>query len=443
MNRLKLLFVFVVLLSLSCNKQLATAVPETEPALRVTLDATTAITENFETGSKTAYAVGDVTVTTGSWHLDDALLGTSASDAKNGTQSVRIRNIGSLSMNFNVTGASTVTVKHAVFGADGSSTWELLQSTNGGSSYSQVGSIITSSSTSLATASFTVNAGGTVRFKILKLSGGTNRINIDDVTINPASGGGGGGGTDNDHLLLGNPSNAAAVIDSVNNYLMVKTYYDISYSRDRGTPNWVSWHLYSGDLGSQARLDNFRADSSLPAGWYQVQGTSYSGSGFDRGHNCPSGDRTLNASANSATFLMDNMVPQAPVNNQQTWANMENYIRTQITAGNEAYIIMGSYGKGGTGSSGFATTINSGHVTVPANIWKVVVLIPNGNGDLSRITGTTRVISVIVPNNNTVSSDWKTYRTSVNAIQAATGYNLLSSLPAAVQQTLESKVDNQ
>lgn len=428
----------------SCTKQIDPTEPVSTltPNVRQT-DASTVVVENFETGSKTAYAAGDVTLSTGSWHMDDALIGNSSSDAKSGSQSVRIRNTGSVSMNFNTTGTSTVTVKHAVYGSDGSSTWELMQSVNNGSTWTVVGSVITTSSTTLQTASFTVNASGSVRFKLLKLSGGSNRINIDDITINPPSGGGGGGGTDNDHLLLGNPSNAKTVLDSVNNYLMVRTYYDLSYSRDRGTPNWVSWHLYSGDIGSQDRLDNFRADSSLPTGWYEVQGTSYSGSGFDRGHNCPSGDRTISAAANSATFLMDNMIPQAPNNNQQTWANMENYIRSQVTAGNEAYIIMGSYGKGGTGSNGYATTINNGHVTVPANVWKVVVLIPNGNGDLARITSSTRVISVIVPNNNSVSSDWKTYRTSVNAIQSATGYNLLSALPASVQSALESKVDNQ
>ncbi|WP_255412675.1 DNA/RNA non-specific endonuclease [Chitinophaga sp. S165] len=39
---------------------------------------------------------------------------------------------------------------------------------------------------------------------------------------------------------------------------------------------------------------------------------------MDRGHNCPSADRT-STTANSSTFLMTNMIPQAPQNNQQTW----------------------------------------------------------------------------------------------------------------------------
>ncbi|MGI4969208.1 MAG: DNA/RNA non-specific endonuclease [Janthinobacterium lividum] len=60
---------------------------------------------------------------------------------------------------------------------------------------------------------------------------------------------------------------------------------------------------------------------------------------------------------------MSNMRPQAPQNNQQTWANPEDYCRTLVRAGNELYTICGSYGCGGTGSLGYQTTIASGKVT--------------------------------------------------------------------------------
>jgi endonuclease G len=139
---------------------------------------------------------------------------------------------------------------------------------------------------------------------------------------------------------------------------------------------------------------------------------------------------------------MTNMIPQAPNNNQQTWANLENYTRSLVTAGNEVYVIMGSYGSGGTGSNGTATTINNGNITVPSNVWKVIVVIPNGSNDLSRVTTTTRVIAVNTPNINTINSDWRNYRVSVDAIEAATGYDILSNLPLSVQSAIESVVDN-
>jgi endonuclease G len=39
-------------------------------------------TENFETGTKTAYAAADVTLSTGVWNLNDALLGNTTADKK-------------------------------------------------------------------------------------------------------------------------------------------------------------------------------------------------------------------------------------------------------------------------------------------------------------------------------------------------------------------------
>ncbi|MBT9392202.1 DNA/RNA non-specific endonuclease [Hymenobacter sp. NST-14] len=241
---------------------------------------------------------------------------------------------------------------------------------------------------------------------------------------------------------MGNPSGAATNISMPTNYLLNKPEYALSYHRDRGTPTWVSWHLDASWSGSAARQNDFRADNTLPAGWYQVQGTSYSGSGFDRGHNCPSADRTSSVAANSATFLMTNMIPQAPNNNQITWAALENYSRTLLSQGNELYIIMGAYGRGGTGSAGYTETIDQGRIQVPARVWKVIVVLPVGNNDVSRVSTSTRIIAIDTPNQQGTTSNWGQYRTSVDAIEAATGLDVLSALPASVQQVVEAKVDN-
>ncbi len=244
---------------------------------------------------------------------------------------------------------------------------------------------------------------------------------------------------DNGNLLLGNPSGAGN--SNANNYLIDKAYYMLSYNNSNRIPNWVSWHLDENNIGSADRQNDFRPDATLPNSWYKVDDSSYTGSGFDRGHNCPSADRTASIAANSATFLMSNMIPQAPNNNRQTWAGLEDYARTLVAAGKEVYIIMGTYGKGGTGSNGYATTIDRGRIVVPAHIWKVLVVIPQGNNDLARINTSTRVIAVNTPNSQSVSSNWRSYRTSVNAIEQATGYDLLSNLSENLQTLLEDKVD--
>ncbi|SMB95122.1 DNA/RNA non-specific endonuclease [Hymenobacter roseosalivarius DSM 11622] len=243
-------------------------------------------------------------------------------------------------------------------------------------------------------------------------------------------------------LAMGNPSGAVADPAFYTNYLMEKPQYALSYHRDRGTPNWVSWHLSSAWLGDASRQDNFSPDNALPAGWFRATSASYTGSGFDRGHNCPSADRTGTEADNSATFLMTNIIPQAPNNNQRTWADLENYCRTLVEEGNELYITCGSYGRGGTGSTGAETTIADGKITVPSRIWKVIVVLPAGSDDVSRVTTDTRVIAINTPNNSSLNAEWSAYRTSVDAIEKATGYDLLSVVPASVQSALEARIDN-
>jgi hypothetical protein len=45
------------------------------------------------------------------------------------------------------------------------------------------------------------------------------------------------------HLVMGNPTDAVADLGTPNNYLMEKPEFALSFNRNLGTPNWVSWHL--------------------------------------------------------------------------------------------------------------------------------------------------------------------------------------------------------
>lgn len=282
-------------------------------------------------------------------------------------------------------------------------------------------------------------ASANVQFVLGVQQGGSFRffVNVEaPAPIPPAS--------NSVHITMGNPSNAVTDENDPFNYLMDKPQYVLSYHRDRGIPNWTSWHLDPTWLGTTPRQDDFREDTSLPGGWYQVQETDYSGSGFDRGHHTPSADRTLTVADNSATFLMTNMLPQAPANNQGPWADLEGYLRTLVTAGNELYIIMGGSGQGGTGSNGGVTmTVANGHVVVPSQTWKVIIVISQGTDDVGRVTTTTRTIAVIMPNSQTINADWRTYRVSVDQVEALTGFDFFSNVPANIQAVIEAIVDNQ
>jgi endonuclease G len=240
-----------------------------------------------------------------------------------------------------------------------------------------------------------------------------------------------------DPLILGNPSNATPNTANENNYLMEKPQYSLSYNRSKGTANWVAWRLDSSWLGSTPRQDDFRPDTSLPLGWYQVQSSDYTGTGWDRGHMCPSGDRTNSVANNSATFLMTNMVPQLPANNQGPWADFENYCRTLAGQGREVYIISGPAGNIGS--------IANGRVVIPAVTWKVVLVLPNGTNDLQRINKSTRAFGLIVPNQGPldIGAPWRNFRVTVNAVENLTGYDFFSAIPKITQEIIERRRDRQ
>ncbi len=241
--------------------------------------------------------------------------------------------------------------------------------------------------------------------------------------------------TSNPNLLLGNPSNATSNINNSDNYLMEKHQFVLSYNNSKHIPNWVSWQLNKSWLGNAERQNNFRPDDSLPKDWYHVKPSDYSGSGYDKGHMIPSADRTDNTTDNSATFLMTDMIPQSPDNNQGPWAELENYSRELVKSGKELYII-----SGGLGSKG--TIGKKVKITIPAKTWKVIVVLDKPGLGLKGITANTRTIAIEMPNDQGIrAKTWKTFRVSVKQVEKDTGFHFLSNVSPNIQNAIESKVD--
>ncbi|HMG57738.1 MAG TPA: DNA/RNA non-specific endonuclease, partial [Kofleriaceae bacterium] len=209
------------------------------------------------------------------------------------------------------------------------------------------------------------------------------------------------------------------------------------YNSGRKLPNWVSWELNPSYLGTSDRQDDFRPDDTLPANVPQASLADYSGSGYDRGHMCPSADRNLTVAANSQTFYLTNMVPQSAHNNRGPWAQLEDECRTIAQTGKEVFEISGGVFSAGSG------TIGSG-VSVPDQTFKVIAVLDAGQGAAS-VTSATRVIAVMMPNSDALisqSAPWRNFRVSVDAIEAATGDDFLSDVAPAVQAVVESRIDN-
>lgn len=272
-----------------------------------------------------------------------------------------------------------------------------------------------------------------------KLRGNTNTVIINQPTNVPTGGGNWSQAPTSIEqatqvfLALGNPSGASAQLP--NNYLLVNNYFAISYNRDRAIPNWAAWRISKNELGNLPRPnpDPFRPDDRLPKGWNRVTPSDYARSGFDKGHVCPSADRSASIEGMATTFLMSNMTPQTGDLNRGPWQKLEGYLRTQVTRGNDVYIYAGAFGDNGKIKN---------EVTIPTDSWKVAVIVPAGANPLAAINENTRVIAVDMPNVKGIkNADWQIYRTSVRDIEQKTGLNLLSNLPQDVQDKIETKTD--
>ncbi|RYG75606.1 DNA/RNA non-specific endonuclease [bacterium] len=253
--------------------------------------------------------------------------------------------------------------------------------------------------------------------------------------------GGGVAQADNENLALGNPSQAKLFVaeetNDLNNLLVEHPAFTLAFDQSNGGPKWVSWHLAQSDRGKTGRSEDFRPDALLPES-SQIRPNDYRGSGYDRGHICPSGDRTADKALNSTTFLMSNMLPQTPDLNRQLWRKFEEYCRDQLRTGeNEIYLISGGVGA--------IERIADGKVNVPTHCWKVAVILPTGDEDLKRIDKDTRVVAILTPNQNGTEISqgaWRDYLTSVDKIEELTGLDLLSNLSVELQAILEAKVDS-
>ena len=235
---------------------------------------------------------------------------------------------------------------------------------------------------------------------------------------------------------FGEPADA----DASDDYIVRKAQFTTSFNRARGIPNWVSYNLEASHFGAEDRCDCFTYDPALPADFPRYTTADYTGAGtfhgygIDRGHLARSFDRTAGSLDNAQTFYFTNIIPQAADNNQGPWSAFETYLGGLAQSQNrEVYIIAGASGSKGT-------IKNAGVITIPASTWKVAVIMPRDAG-LAQVRDyrDLQVVAVAMPNDAGIRNvAWQTYETTVDAVEALSGYDVLALLPDKVEAIVES-----
>ena len=122
-----------------------------------------------------------------------------------------------------------------------------------------------------------------------------------------------------------------------------KNGFVIYYNIDRQIPALVAWNLTKKNLGRLHRPSNvsFRQDIECPRPRAKAQ--SFVNSGYQRGHLCPSADRSADVNQMRATFIISNVAPMTSALNMVQWAQAEEYSRVLARYGHDCHMLAGAF----------------------------------------------------------------------------------------------------
>ena len=201
--------------------------------------------------------------------------------------------------------------------------------------------------------------------------------------------------------------------------------YTLLYDTLYRQASWVAYVLTASDVKSKRvdRTNNFIPDPEvLEQGLPTAYSSHYSGSGYDRGHLCPSADRATSRAENQATFFLSNISPQTPELNQGIWNELEMKVRNWAVKYDSLYVVTGGV------LSGDIETI-SGGIGVPRYFYKAL---------LTKQNGTYYSIGFILPNARHFSPDIQDYSVTIDSLETFTSIDFFHNLPDNIEGVVES-----
>ena len=201
-------------------------------------------------------------------------------------------------------------------------------------------------------------------------------------------------------------------------YTVKHKHFTLSYSEEHEQAEWVAYTLMNSDIQKNTkRTDKFREDPDVKTGSATLK--DYRKSGYDRGHLCPSADRTISYTANSETFYMSNMSPQAPQFNRGIWKQLEektrDYIRSEPSF---LYIVTGPVLEPGL------KEIGDNGVDVPKKFYKILYNLNQASAFLFKNEGTELPLD--------------SFLVSIDSIETITGIDFFQELPKRQQKKFEA-----
>ncbi|WP_127139579.1 DNA/RNA non-specific endonuclease [Flagellimonas marinaquae] len=202
------------------------------------------------------------------------------------------------------------------------------------------------------------------------------------------------------------------------------SYYTLSYSEPHEQAEWVAYELKREHLTYDDRERPYFIEDpkvrTKSADW-----RNYRGSGYDRGHLCPAGDRRFSEQAYNETFYTSNISPQDRDFNAGVWNRLEQKVRYWCKKYGDLMVITGGV------LENDLLEIGEEDVDVPRFYYKIVM---KGKGRNAMVLG------FLIPAQESQNSV-EHFLVPIDEIEERTGIDFFEKQPQDWQSNMESQVN--
>lgn len=212
---------------------------------------------------------------------------------------------------------------------------------------------------------------------------------------------------------------------STTGHVIHHEHFMLSYSEPYEQAEWVAYVLKRAHLTYDDRKRPYFIEDpkvkTKSADW-----RNYRGSGYDRGHLCPAGDRRFSEYAYNETFYTSNISPQDRDFNAGLWNRLEMKIRQWAKQYGELVVITGGVLEDGL------EEIGAEDVAVPRRFYKIVA---RGYPD------DLKVVAFLMQGEES-ARPLKTFLVPVDEIETSTGLDFFQQLSDSEEDSMETRVDS-
>ena len=212
--------------------------------------------------------------------------------------------------------------------------------------------------------------------------------------------------------------------------------YSVEWDTVKRSNRWSAYEIYASNRVWDKNVPRYEAkkgedqyptdpDLHCSTAW-TVDNDPFWRSGYDHGHLCPSADRR-NTKQQYQTFYLTNMMPQNGVFNSGVWANMENWVRNQISTGSKdtLYVV-----KGGTIDNPSQYEAQTVHGMIIPKYYYMAVLMKNSSGY--------RAMGFWIEHKASKDTNLSKYVVNIDTLEQLTGIDFFCNLPDEIENHVES-----